>query len=66
MIEYIVTIIFIELVIYLAIKIVYWFDYTNSYIHCHHDSEPCDKGFNVMFTEEDSAKLIHMLVGDEK
>lgn len=27
----------------LAIPVIYWADYTNSYLHCHCNTEPCDK-----------------------
>lgn len=36
-------IVLVEVIILLAIFIVYWFDYTNSYIHCHCRTEPCPK-----------------------
>lgn len=36
-------IVLVEVIILLAILIVYWFDYTNSYIHCHCRTEPCPK-----------------------
>ncbi len=35
------TTILLEIIILLAILIIYFFDYTNSYIRCHKPTEPC-------------------------
>ena len=43
MIDVLIVIILAELIVLLAIQIVYWADYTNSYLHCHCNTEPCDK-----------------------
>ena len=40
MIDIIFVIILCEIILLLGILIIYWADYTNSYIHCHCDTEP--------------------------
>jgi len=60
--EYLVGIICFELIVYLAIKIIYWFDYTNSYIHCHCNSEPYkpdnEVSFSIDLDEEQTRELL--------
>ena len=40
MIDILIVIVLAELIVFLAILIVYWADYTNSYLHCHCKTEP--------------------------
>ena len=40
MIDVLIVIILAELIVLLAIQVVYWADYTNSYLHCHCKTEP--------------------------
>lgn len=43
MIIELIIIVICELIVLLGILIVYWAEYTNSYIHCHKPTEPCYK-----------------------
>ena len=42
MIDWLIVIILSEIILFLGIKIVYWADYTHSYIHCHCNTAPCE------------------------
>jgi len=68
--EYLIGIICFELIVYLAIKIIYWFDYTNSYIHCHCNFEPCnhnDDGIVAMeLSREEGEELLKQLFSDDE
>ena len=52
MIDVLIVIILSELIVLLAIQVIYWADYTNSYLHCHCSTKPYKAENSISADEE--------------